>query len=67
MDDKLTAKTAKSTSLENLYVYGKCKQILDCNMSLSSGISIAANFITGMLKTIAIVSYDDCDCDTGKR
>ena len=20
-----------------------------------------------MLKTIAIVSYDDCDCDTGKR
>ena len=24
MDDKLTAKTAKFTSLENLYVYGRC-------------------------------------------
>ena len=33
MDDKLTAKTAKFTSLENLYVYGilKLKKCLLCN------------------------------------
>ena len=28
MDDKLTAKTAKFTSLENLYVYGIFKDLL---------------------------------------
>ena len=30
MDDKLPAKTAKFTSLENLYVYGKCTFIEGC-------------------------------------
>ena len=30
MDDKLTAKTAKFTSLENLYVYGSCLCMYVC-------------------------------------